>query len=213
MPPQPSRRETARRAAILAAATQLFLEHGYAHTTMDMIAKAARVTKQTVYAYFPDKNTLFEQMIVGLCERYVSAEALTLPKQPLKLQLFTIGMALADLFTHPDVIAATRLVIAESQHHPKLAQLYYESGTQRVVAALSMFLQQQNDTGALRITNTASAASHFFALLKGQYYLRMMLGAKPFPARREKEQHIHEAVEIFLRVYAGSSPLNTRSAL
>lgn len=213
MKPASTARETKRRAAILKAATQLFLKHGYTDTTMDAIAARARVTKQTVYAYFPDKNTLFEQMIVQLCERHVSLAAMVPRNSSLSAQLFALGMALADLFTHPDVLAATRLVIAESRRHPKLAQLYYASGTQRIVATLSTFLEQHNAAGNLRITHTASAASHFFALLKGQYYLRLMLGAKPFPARRDTELHVREAVDIFLHLYGGASPLLTRSTL
>lgn len=210
---QPSLRELKRRTAILKAATQLFLKHGYADTTMDAIAARARVTKQTVYAYFSDKNTLFEQMIVQLCERHVSPAAEALGNGPVEAELFTLGMTLAALITHPDVLAATRLVIAESRHHPKLAQLYYESGTQRIVAYLSSFLDHLNAAGRLQITNTTSAASHFFALLKGQYYLRLMLGAKPFPAKRETESHVREAVAIFLHIYGGKSPLLTHSTL
>ncbi|MFM9889832.1 MAG: TetR/AcrR family transcriptional regulator [Rickettsiales bacterium] len=213
MKPALTVRETKRRADILAAATRLFLQHGYAPTTMDAIASRARVTKQTVYAYFPNKNALFQQMIVALCEKYTSLDNMADAKRPLPEQLYQIGLALGDWVSHPDVLAATRLVIAESKNHPKLAQLYYESGTQRVIGALAAYLAQQNALDALHIGDCASAASYFFAMLKGQYYLRLMLRAKPFPARHEKEQHVRETVELFLRAYGGKNPLLTKSAL
>jgi TetR/AcrR family transcriptional regulator, mexJK operon transcriptional repressor len=47
------------RAAILSAATTLFLRDGYVATTMDDIAETAGVSKRTVYNNFVDKDALF----------------------------------------------------------------------------------------------------------------------------------------------------------
>jgi AcrR family transcriptional regulator len=46
--------------AILKAARRLFGERGFAATTMDEIAEAARVAKGAVYHHFTTKETLFE---------------------------------------------------------------------------------------------------------------------------------------------------------
>ena len=52
-------RAEAKAEAILAGAMQEFLKHGYAAASMDKIAKAAKVSKATVYSYFDDKENLF----------------------------------------------------------------------------------------------------------------------------------------------------------
>lgn len=51
------------RAAILAAAEQLFLEKGVAHSTLDQIARAAGVTRGAVYWHFQNKAHLFHEML------------------------------------------------------------------------------------------------------------------------------------------------------
>ena len=53
-------RRQATRAAIIKAAKRLFGEHGFAATTIDEIAAAARVAKGAVYHHFDTKGALFE---------------------------------------------------------------------------------------------------------------------------------------------------------
>ncbi|MDX5373961.1 MAG: TetR family transcriptional regulator [Pseudomonadaceae bacterium] len=51
------------RIAILAAAEQLFLEKGVAHSTLEQIARAAGVTRGAVYWHFENKAHLFHEML------------------------------------------------------------------------------------------------------------------------------------------------------
>jgi AcrR family transcriptional regulator len=51
-------RSARKRSAILEAATTVFLDNGYLGTSMDEIAALARVSKQTVYKHFADKERL-----------------------------------------------------------------------------------------------------------------------------------------------------------
>src|SRR5690349_4791847 len=51
------------RAAVVEAARELFLRKGYASTTMEEIAAAAGLTKRTLYNNYPDKETLFRQIV------------------------------------------------------------------------------------------------------------------------------------------------------
>src|ERR1700751_780201 len=58
-------RTARKRRAILDAATTLFLRDGYLATSMDQIAAAASVSKQTVYKQFADKQTLFRDIVTS----------------------------------------------------------------------------------------------------------------------------------------------------
>lgn len=51
------------RIALLAAAEQLFLDKGVAHTSLDQIARAAGVTRGAVYWHFENKAHLFHEML------------------------------------------------------------------------------------------------------------------------------------------------------
>src|ERR1700722_12921271 len=60
-----STRSERKRAAILGAATAVFLRNGYVGTSMDEIAALAAVSKQTVYKHFADKESLFSEIVVS----------------------------------------------------------------------------------------------------------------------------------------------------
>jgi AcrR family transcriptional regulator len=60
------------RTAIVDAAVALFAADGFAKTSMDAIARSARVTKGAVYHHFQDKAELFEAAFVLTEERLVT---------------------------------------------------------------------------------------------------------------------------------------------
>jgi AcrR family transcriptional regulator len=63
------------RSAVLQAAARLFTEQGFAATTIDDVAHAARVSKGSVYYHFTDKAHLFEVMFSDSQERLVKGVA------------------------------------------------------------------------------------------------------------------------------------------
>ncbi|MFC6981610.1 TetR/AcrR family transcriptional regulator [Microbulbifer taiwanensis] len=54
------------RQKILAAAEQVFLRSGFPGATMDEVAATAGISKQTVYAHFGSKETLFIQVVESI---------------------------------------------------------------------------------------------------------------------------------------------------
>lgn len=52
-----------RKEGILDAALELVLKHGLRGTSMEAIARQAGVAKPTLYAYYPDKTTVFEALL------------------------------------------------------------------------------------------------------------------------------------------------------
>jgi TetR/AcrR family transcriptional repressor of mexJK operon len=200
--------------AILKAATALFLKDGFEKTSMDAIAVKARVTKQTVYSHYHSKDQLFIRMISDLCTRNVHPPSpASKTAKPFEKLLYEVGINVLDLITSPEGMAATRLVVAEAARYPKIARLYYENGTQRITSLLAEFLDQQNAQKTIAIPDTMSAAAYFFAMLKGQYFLRMTLGVPPIPSKKERDVHVREVVAIFIHLYAGAKPLHTKSKL
>jgi AcrR family transcriptional regulator len=60
----------ARREGILDAAQALVLKHGLRGTSMEAIARQAGVAKPTLYAYYPDKTTVFAAVLDRLIEAW-----------------------------------------------------------------------------------------------------------------------------------------------
>jgi TetR/AcrR family transcriptional repressor of mexJK operon len=206
--------DEAKHVAILKSAVKLFLKKGFHNTTMDAIADAARVTKQTVYAHYHSKEELFKQMISELCRKHTpEASLLADPNKKVESLLFELGLGFFNMLTSPEGLAAARLVVGEATRYPKLSQMYYDSGTLGMMHSVADFLKQCNKRGQLSIIDAESAASYFIALLKGRYHLRMVLCIKPSPTNKEKEEHVQEVVQMFMALYGGKTPIHTRGAL
>lgn len=181
---------------------------------MDAIAAVAGVTKQTVYAHYLSKEKLFEDMILALCDKHSElAKASSNKPKEIEAQLFDAGLAFLNFVTSEECLSVTRLVISEVKRHPALAQKYYEDGTQRLLNTFAVFLKEQNKSGTLSIPDPESAASHFMALLKGRFYLRMILGVRPRPTSKDKEENVRDCVSIFMKLYGGKDALHTHSRL
>lgn len=200
--------------SILESAIRLFLKYGYVSTTMDAVALEAGVTKQTIYSHYKNKDQLFTEIVTELCRKHTPPDLLILAANMTPEQLlYNVGMAFINAVTSKEGLAATRLVVSEALNHPKLAQYYYESGTKRILHMLADGIDKLSKRGDLNIPNTLSAASYFFSMLKGNYYLRILLNIKPLPTADEKNAHVNECVAVFMRVYGGKSPMKTGNVL
>ena len=68
-----ARQRVAKRQAVLDAATALFMAQGYGAVSMDAIARAAGVSKATLYAYFSSKDQFFATIISDACQQNIAA--------------------------------------------------------------------------------------------------------------------------------------------
>ena len=191
-----------KRAAILDAAKQLFIELGYQGVSMDQIAAAARVSKLTVYSHFGDKETLFAEALASKCREALPDDLFVSPPDgPLHEQLRAIGHGFFTLITSDEAISMHRMMNTPGTAENALRELFWNAGPQRLQAAFAGFLQARVDEGALRIDDTALAASQFFCLLKGELHPMMACGLCREPAPGQVARHIDATVDFFLRAY------------
>ena len=104
---------------IVDVATEAFLRDGYAATSIEAIAKQARVGKRTLYARFADKEALFYAVLQRLMARWL---AVPLPKPPggrFELALVQLAERMLGVALEPEALALHRLLISESGRFPK----------------------------------------------------------------------------------------------
>ncbi|MGE3149541.1 MAG: TetR/AcrR family transcriptional regulator [Pseudorhodoplanes sp.] len=144
-------KRTARREAILAAALDEFSAKGFAAARLDDVARRAGVAKGTIYLYFADKETLFQELVramlgpvVGAVERERFAE---LPFPVLAERI--VGMFVREILgtRRKDVI---RLVLLEGGRFPKIAEFYYREILERVMIAVRAILKRAVARGEAR---------------------------------------------------------------
>jgi TetR/AcrR family transcriptional repressor of mexJK operon len=199
-------RSARKRRAILEAASGLFLAKGYQDTSMDEIAAAASVSKQTVYKNFADKESLFSEIVLGVtenAERFVEVMALTLDgSEDVERDLRELARRYAASVLQPQVLQLRRLLIGESVRFPALGRAYYERAPERVVAALGSTFAALAARGLLRPLEDPRLAAQQFAYLVLSVPLdrAMFCGERSF-SKAEAERVAEAGVRVFLAAY------------
>jgi AcrR family transcriptional regulator len=201
-------RSERRRQAIIGAATEVFLRHGYLGATTDEVAARASVSKQTVYKHFADKEHLFADIIlnstVQLVDGLSNAVASTLQDAQ------DVPKALRDLadswlrgLLQPDVLRLRRLVIAEADRFPEVGRAWFDRGFDRALVILGEEMQRLADRGLLHNLGDPTLAAYQFAGLVMYQPMNqvMFAGTDALPAA-DKLNHIADsAVKVFLMTY------------
>jgi AcrR family transcriptional regulator len=201
----PEGRSGRKRKAILDAAIELFLAQGYAGTTMDAVAAAAAVSKQTVYKHFADKDSLFVELVdttVRAASDPVEQLVMSsLRSGDLRADLTVLARQLLTTVLQPRVLQVRRLVIGEANRFPHLARAFHELGPERTMRALAERLDDLAASGRLTVADSVEAAAQLnWLVLAGPINSAMMLGEAPSPA--ELDAHVDAAVETFLAAHA-----------
>jgi TetR/AcrR family transcriptional repressor of mexJK operon len=207
----PERRHRAPRlasgGAIREAATRLFLEKGYQGTSMDEIAAAAQVSKQTIYTHFASKEELFADLVLGNAEpveEFVGMMSRTLAETGGTLEdgLKTVARTYLRIVVSPDVLRLRRLVLTEASRFPDLARTYYERVPGRVLQELQRVFGRLGAEGRLRIDDASLAADHFAWLVLGLPLDRGMFYAAEDATRGVDLDRIADsAVRVFMSAY------------
>jgi AcrR family transcriptional regulator len=132
-----------RREAILAAALDEFSSRGFEAARLDDVARRAGVAKGTIYLYFRDKESLFQELVRTMLTPLVGTiEALGQADLPLP----ALADRIVELFVREvyetrrkDVV---RLMISEGRRFPKLAEFYYREVLSRIIAAVRSLLRR-----------------------------------------------------------------------
>jgi TetR/AcrR family transcriptional regulator, mexJK operon transcriptional repressor len=203
-----SDRSARKREAILDAATELFLIREYAGTSMEDIASAAAVSKQTVYKHFSDKETLFREVALGSvgqvgtafqAEVAVAAEAIEVPAA-----LHELARSYLNAVMNPILLRRRQLVLREAGRFPDLARRYHESGPRRTIEVLATAFDRLAERGELAIDDPRLAATQFAFLVVGEPLDTAMFRGGRRRTRRELNELADAAVEVFLAAYGGT---------
>jgi len=186
-PAQPGRdrRSPAKHAAILNAATEVFLREGYARASVDAIAEAAGVGKQTVYGHFGDKQRLFLAVVehAHAASPLDQADLITDTGDP-QADLTAAAKWLIRAVTTPEIAALHRLTIAELTHHPELQRSWRDDERgQSIIAAIAAYLAACDRHGTLTVPDPQTAARQFVWLASVEAQVRSLRGIEPLSGR------------------------------
>jgi AcrR family transcriptional regulator len=186
---------------ILDVATPLFLTEGYGATSIEAVAKRARMSKRTVYSRFRDKAELFGAVVHRLVERLRPPNAA--PEQFFEGgSLETILQRLAGLILRaalsPPALALHRVILAEATRFPELAEAVNQEGTRReAIHLIAALLEREASAGSLGVTNAEFAAEQFLHMLVAGPQRRALGLGTPMTAEA-LDAWARDAVDLFL---------------
>ncbi|MBS1186880.1 MAG: TetR/AcrR family transcriptional regulator [Burkholderiaceae bacterium] len=154
--PRWSRRKGARPGEILAAALDLFVEHGYATTRLEDVAERAGVSKGTLYLYFPGKEELFKAVVrENLVSVLDFAEEMVAHNDMSSVELFrTIIMGWWQRIGNTKLAGISRLMMLEAANFPDLARFYHDEYIFRGRAMIRNVLEIGIERGDFRAVDT-----------------------------------------------------------
>jgi len=196
--------DSPKRRAIMEAATELFAARGYGAVSMDAIARAADVSKATLYAHFESKDALFATIVKAACEENIMPGGEFTDggapdgTQDVAAVLRVIGGRILRFFLRDLTMALHRLVIAESVRFPELGRAFYENGPVAGRRGLAAWMSRQP---GLAVPEPEIAAEQFLGMIRSGLYLRATLGLEPEPDDAAIDAVVAASVRTFLRAY------------
>jgi AcrR family transcriptional regulator len=198
-------RAHAKREQIRAAAQRLFLATGYERTTMDAIAAAARVSKQTLYRYYPAKEALFVDILraltVGRFLRELpalDADSVLLDRAELEAGLVAFLVGASEQVLSPEYVALLRVLIAEAPRFPEVADQLRTTLIGQGSAALEHLLARAHRAGIVAQPPTEEVLLLLIAPLLAHLLADGLISGAPIPPRPSPES-LAALVRLFLR--------------
>ena len=192
------------RTAVLAAATDLFLELGYDQTSLARVARGAGVSKATLFKQFPTKASLFEATVLAV--EQPSSRVLTVPASgDLRAGLLALGWHYAELLTQPRTVDLMRLLIAEAPRFPELRERTFDFGTLPTLDALNRYLRAELDAGSVTANAAEFAAAQLLGMIASAIFWPRLVHAGWAIDEAESRRSVDEAVQTIVARY-GISP-------
>jgi AcrR family transcriptional regulator len=193
--------DSSKRRQILDGARRVFLELGFDGASMGEIARAAGVSKGTLYVYFDDKCRLFEAIVE---EEKIEQSKTAFnfdPGRDVDTTLPEFGRAYIALLCRPGGGSAIRTVMAIAERMPEVGSRFYEQVIAHTVRRFATYLEARAERGELVIDNFELAAWQFMQMCQATLFQAFIFQAKPSPSPEQIAIVVDSATRVFFAAY------------
>lgn len=182
-----------KRAEIVSIATRLFLEHGYAATSMSSIAEELGGSKATLWAHFGSKEELFAAVIDQQVETFSRDIDEVLTSQTYSLPaLRRACLRFQDCLLRDNAVLLFSLILSEGGRFPEIKEMFYSRGPAKVRKCIAVFYATRyTQADAERLTLLTMAAISGY---RSDILLRPVK-----PTRAEQEAFVDSFVDLIAR--------------
>jgi len=198
------RDDGAKRRQIIEGAQRVFLENGFDAASMNEIARAAGVSKGTLYVYFKSKEELFAA-IVGERAHEQGHQIFTLDRTAdIERELTRVGRAFSSFMSRPNGVSELRTVMAIANRMPELGVKFYLAGPASAVEQLRTYLQDKVQDGVLEPHDCEVSAAQFIDSCLATTFKPMIFNHSGPPSDERVAHVVGMAVRAMLAAYRRS---------
>jgi AcrR family transcriptional regulator len=193
--------DSSKRRQILNGARKVFMDLGFDGASMNEIARAAGVSKGTLYVYFTDKSRLFEAMVEDeALEKGKLAFNLD-PGRDAETTLREFGRAYVGGMCRPGGGSSIRTVMAIAERMPEVGRRFYENVLEKSSNNLAEYLKAHVRPNDLAIDDCQLAAAQFMQMCQATLFLPFVFQAEPAPSAERIAHVVDSATRLFLQTY------------
>jgi TetR/AcrR family transcriptional repressor of mexJK operon len=201
MPRAAGQIDRAKNEAILQAAAEVLAERGL-NAPMAMIARRARVSKQTIYNHYGAKMDLIQALVGRRVQSVVSpldaAGASTRPEETLA----AYAQAMLRLIAANNGHSMVRLSIQSASEMPTLARDVFNTGPKAALDRLAGYMRMEMDAGRIQPDDPVEAAELFTGMATGHRQIAGLMGQVIPMDDQAMENRARSVARRFMRAYA-----------
>ena len=190
-----------KRRQIIDGARSVFMNLGFDGASMGEIARAAGVSKGTLYVYFADKNRLFEAIVEQECLEQGRIVFNLDPARDVETTLREFGRAYIQLLCRPDGGSAVRTVMAIAERMPDVGRRFYDNVIALTMQRFAAYLTSRAEAGEIAMPDAELAAMQFMMVCQATLFQPYIFQARPAPAPAEIDHVVESGVRMFLAAY------------
>ena len=188
------------RAILLESARHEFASSGFAASSMESVARHAGVSTKTLYRLIPNKAALFEHMVTDRMERFTSGVRFrACDGSDIEGALRDALVICGELILDPEVLAIQRMILAESDKFPEIAETFYKNAMMRTVGTLANWLKVQHERGLIVVADAHETAGILLGMLVFQPQRDVHFGHKPPLTSAQIKERARNCAALFLR--------------
>ena len=187
---RPTREQAeARHEELLDAALDLFLEHGFELTTIEMVAARVSMTRRTVYARYADKAALFGAAVQRAIERQIVPQEVLagFDQGDLAETLESVARLRIGQVMTPNGLRLQRIINTESYRFPQIFTANFEQSAKPVMDFVAGVLDRAVAAGQIAPTDSGFAASAFMSMVVGGQVRAIVSGRGPTQAELDRK--------------------------
>lgn len=190
-----------KRRQILDGARKVFMDLGFDGASMNEIARAAGVSKGTLYVYFADKNRLFEAILEDEALQKSKIVYNLDPERDVETTLREFGRAYIGTMCRPGGGSSIRTVMAIAERMPDIGRQFYENVLAKTFSRLADYLRARRGPDDLAIEDCELAAAQFMQMCQATLFLPFVFQAEPAPSAERIARVVDSATRVFLSTY------------